>query len=82
MRDGVFSHVAQILARLFQVRLDLVHFLAVAVDVKQRNPPDVDAQQHPDVLVRQVAAHLTAKRLEALPDRGRDGLAGARLLDY
>ena len=62
--------------------MTLLHLLAVLVDVKQRNAPDVHAQQHLDVLVRQVAAHLAAERLEALLHGGEDGFVGAGLLDF
>jgi hypothetical protein len=40
-----------------------------------------NAQQHFDVLVRQVAVHLPAERLEALLHRCDDGLVGAGLFD-
>ena len=55
MTDDVLGQVLQVLARLGQVGFDLLHLLAMLVDVEQRNAADAHLQQALDVGVRQLA---------------------------
>ena len=64
MADDVFRQVLEILARLFEFRLDLVHLLAMLVDVEQRNPADANVQQFFHVGVHEVANELLLNGLK------------------
>ena len=76
------SEILEVLAGLFELGFDLLHFLAVKVDVEQGNAPDAHLEQALDVRLRQVAHHLLAKRLEPLVNRRHDRLVGFALLDF
>ncbi len=77
--DDVLGQVLQVLARLGEVGLHLLHLLAVLVDVEQRNAADAHLQQPLDVRVGQLANELFPERLEALVHRGEHGLVGLAL---
>ncbi len=70
------------LAGLLKRSLDPVHLLAVLVDVKQRNPPNLHGQQGGDVGVRQIAVHLPTKWLEAIVHGLDTASVGPALLDF
>ncbi len=82
MADDVLGEPLEVLAGFLEIRFDLVHLLAVFVDVEEGNAADADLQQPLDVGVRQIANHLFAERLEALVHGRQDGLVGFALLDF
>ena len=79
--DHVLGQVLQILPRLRQVILHLLHFLAMLVDVEKRDAADAHGQEALDIRVRKLANQLLAERLETLVHGGHNGLIGLALLD-
>ena len=81
MTDDVFRQAFEILARCFQLRLRLLHLLAVFVDVEERNPANADLQQFFHIRVHNVAHEFFLERLETLVNRRNDRLVRLALLD-
>jgi hypothetical protein len=59
---------------------DLVHLVAVLLEIEERDPPDRHAEQHLDVVVVQLPAQLLPQRLETLVHLAHDRLGGLCLL--
>ena len=81
MADDVLREILEVLACLAQLAFYPLNFLAVLVNVEERDEADAHLQQTIHVGVGEFADQLLSERLETLMHRSQDRFVSLALLD-